>query len=109
MAAACAPTTSTRSNAWPSSAPFPTGISSSTATSGISPSTATACSVACNRSLLEDHPLPGPAGRGAILLRLGEGEDAVAVVMMHLALGARVRTRQLAYIRELLSGYRHWC
>lgn len=56
---------------------------------------------------LEDHPLPGPAGRGAILMRLGEGEDAVAVVMMHLALGARVRTRQLAYIRELLSGYRH--
>ena len=58
-------------------------------------------------SLLEDHPLPGPRGRGAMLVRLGEGEDAVAVVMMHLALGARARTRQLAYIRELLSDYRH--
>lgn len=58
-------------------------------------------------TLLEDHPLPGPAGRGAILLRIGEGEDAIAVVMMHLALGARTRTRQLAYIRELLGGYRH--
>lgn len=58
-------------------------------------------------TLLEDHPLPGPAGRGAILLRIGEGEEAIAVVMMHLALGPRTRTRQLAYIRELISGYRH--
>lgn len=58
-------------------------------------------------SLLEDHPLPGPPGRGAMLLRLGEGSEAIAVVMMHLALGARTRTRQLAYIRELLEGYRH--
>ncbi|WP_437879977.1 endonuclease/exonuclease/phosphatase family protein [Pseudomonas sp. LRF_L74] len=56
---------------------------------------------------LEDHPLPGPPGRGAILMRFGEGSDALAVVVMHLALGARVRARQLAYIRELLSGYRH--
>lgn len=56
---------------------------------------------------MEDHPLPGPRGRGVILLRLGEGRDAVAVVMMHLALGARTRTRQLAYIRELIGGYRH--
>lgn len=58
-------------------------------------------------TLIEDHPLPGPPGRGAILLRIGEGDDAIAVVMMHLSLGARTRTRQLAYIRELLSGYRH--
>nr|WP_249679713.1 endonuclease/exonuclease/phosphatase family protein [Pseudomonas sp. PIA16] len=56
---------------------------------------------------LEDHPLPGPAGRGAILARFGEGPDALVVVMMHLALGAKVRTRQLAYIRELIGGYRH--
>ncbi|MDP3977878.1 MAG: endonuclease/exonuclease/phosphatase family protein [Pseudomonas sp.] len=58
-------------------------------------------------SLLEDHPLPGPPGRGAMLLRIGEGEDAIVVVMMHLALGVRTRTRQLAYIRELIGGYRH--
>jgi endonuclease/exonuclease/phosphatase family metal-dependent hydrolase len=56
---------------------------------------------------IEDHPLPGPAGRGAILVRFGEGEDALVVVMMHLALGTRTRTRQLAYIRELIGGYRH--
>lgn len=58
-------------------------------------------------SLLEDHPLPGPPGRGAMLMRLGEGPDAIAVVMMHLSLGARTRTRQLAYIREMLGDYRH--
>ncbi len=56
---------------------------------------------------LEDHPLPGPRGRGAILLRFGEGAKALVVVMMHLALGARTRTRQLAYIRELIGGYRY--
>ncbi len=56
---------------------------------------------------IEDHPLPGPAGRGAILVRFGEGPDALIVVVMHLALGARTRTRQLAYIRELIGGYRH--
>jgi endonuclease/exonuclease/phosphatase family metal-dependent hydrolase len=56
---------------------------------------------------IEDHPLPGPAGRGAILVRFGEGPDALVVVVMHLALGARTRTRQLAYIRELIGGYRH--
>lgn len=56
---------------------------------------------------LEDHPLPGPAGRGAILVRFGEGDDALIVVMMHLALGAKTRARQLAYVRELIGGYRH--
>jgi endonuclease/exonuclease/phosphatase family metal-dependent hydrolase len=29
------------------------------------------------------------------------------VVMMHLALGARARTLQLAYIRELIGNYKH--
>ncbi|UTH31871.1 endonuclease/exonuclease/phosphatase family protein [Ectopseudomonas hydrolytica] len=58
-------------------------------------------------TLLEDHPLPGPPGRGAIFLQLGEGEHALCVVMMHLALGARTRTRQLAYIRERVGEFRH--
>lgn len=57
--------------------------------------------------LLEDHPLPGPPGRGAILARFGTGADALAVINLHLALGARTRTRQLAYVRELIEGYRH--
>ena len=58
-------------------------------------------------SAIEDHPLPGPAGRGAILVRFGEGPDALVVVIMHLALGTKTRTRQLAYIRELIGGYQH--
>jgi endonuclease/exonuclease/phosphatase family metal-dependent hydrolase len=57
--------------------------------------------------LLEDHPLPGPPGRGAVLLKFGEGADALVVVNMHLALGPRTRTRQLAYVRELIDGARH--
>jgi endonuclease/exonuclease/phosphatase family metal-dependent hydrolase len=58
-------------------------------------------------TVIEDHPLPGPPGRGAILVRFGEGEDALAVVMMHLSLGAKTRVRQLAYIRDLIGDYRH--
>ena len=56
---------------------------------------------------VEDHPLPGPPGRGAILARFGEGDDALLVLNLHLALGARTRTRQLAYVRELIAGQRH--
>lgn len=56
---------------------------------------------------LEDHPLPGPAGRGAILAQIGEGPQAIAVVSMHLALGARARNRQLGYIHDIVSHYQH--
>ena len=56
---------------------------------------------------IEDHPLPGPAGRGAILVRFGEGDTALIVVIMHLALGAKTRNLQLAYVRELIGGYQH--
>ena len=56
---------------------------------------------------LEDHPLPGPVGRGAILAQIGQGADAIAVVSMHLALGTRVRNLQLGYIREMVSDYKH--
>lgn len=56
---------------------------------------------------IEDHPLPGPAGRGAILARFGHGDTALVVVIMHLALGARTRNLQLAYVRELIGGYQH--
>ncbi len=56
---------------------------------------------------IEDHPLPGPAGRGAILVRFGEGDTALIVVIMHLALGAKTRNLQLAYVRELIGSYQH--
>ena len=35
---------------------------------------------------IEDHPLPGPKGRGAILVRFGEGPEALVVVMMIIGL-----------------------
>ncbi|TFZ33265.1 EEP domain-containing protein, partial [Pseudomonas syringae] len=56
---------------------------------------------------IEDEPQPGLAGPGASLVRSGEGDDALVVVMMPLALRPRSRTRQLAYIRDLFGGYRH--
>lgn len=58
-------------------------------------------------SLVEDHALPGPSGRGAILMRFGMGPQALVVVSAHLSLGKRARYRQLAYLRELLAQYRH--
>lgn len=57
---------------------------------------------------LEDHPLPGPAGRGAILVSVGSGANAVAIVMMHLALSSKARNMQLDYVRELVQDYPHY-
>ncbi|MBB6184444.1 endonuclease/exonuclease/phosphatase family protein [Oleiagrimonas soli] len=53
-----------------------------------------------------DYPLPG-RGRGALLARFGEGDDALVVVVAHLALGPQARERQLAFIAELLGSHPH--
>lgn len=58
-------------------------------------------------TLVEDHPLPGLPGRGAMLAVYGEGREAVAVAQSHLALTAQARVRQFDFLRELLSPYRH--
>lgn len=59
-------------------------------------------------SSVEDHRLPGLLpGRGAIFLRFGDERCELIVINLHLALGRRSRVRQLAYIRELIEGYRH--
>lgn len=55
---------------------------------------------------VENHRLPGLPGRGAIISLYGAPEDPLAVVGVHLALGRKQRDRQLAYLRERLSGYR---
>jgi endonuclease/exonuclease/phosphatase family metal-dependent hydrolase len=58
--------------------------------------------------LIQDHKLPGMIpGRGAILVQLGEGEEALAVVILHLSLGPRAQDQQLAYIRRLVRRFRH--
>jgi len=53
---------------------------------------------------LEDHKLPGLIpGRGAVILRVPYAGDELVVVMLHLSLGERSRTRQLAYIAEQIE------
>lgn len=46
-------------------------------------------------------------GRGALLLRYGHGDDALHVVIMHLALSQRARLRQFEHVAEHLCGCRH--
>jgi endonuclease/exonuclease/phosphatase family metal-dependent hydrolase len=55
---------------------------------------------------LLDYALPGRiAGRGVLLARFGEGEDAWHLAITHLSLGARSRQLQLSFLAELLSDY----
>ena len=57
---------------------------------------------------IQDHKLPGMIpGRGAILIQLGTGDDALAVVILHLSLGPRAQDLQLGYIRRLVKRFRH--
>lgn len=58
-------------------------------------------------TLIEDHPLPGMRGRGAIFTRFGEGKEALVVVVMHLALRRKTRKEQLDYIYNLIAPYKH--
>jgi endonuclease/exonuclease/phosphatase family metal-dependent hydrolase len=53
---------------------------------------------------LQDHKLPGAIpGRGAVVMRIPYAGDDLVVVMLHLSLGRRSRTRQLAYVAELIG------
>lgn len=52
--------------------------------------------------------LPGMIpGRGALTLRYGHGDDALILVIAHLALGQRARFRQVECIAEIIRDYRH--
>jgi endonuclease/exonuclease/phosphatase family metal-dependent hydrolase len=42
-----------------------------------------------------------------MLLEFGEGDDALVVCSMHLALSRRIRSRQLDYVSELVSTRKH--
>lgn len=57
--------------------------------------------------LIEDHPLPGMRGRGAIFCQFGHGENAMIIVVMHLALRKKARNEQLAYIYKIISQYKY--
>jgi len=59
-------------------------------------------------ALVEDHKLPGRVpGRGAIFLRYGSDVEPIVFVVLHLSLGRRAQTEQLAYIKELITDYKH--
>lgn len=57
-------------------------------------------------SAVLDYPLPGH-GRGALLVRFGTDEHALAVVIAHLSLRASTRVRQLGFIAEILQDHPH--
>jgi endonuclease/exonuclease/phosphatase family metal-dependent hydrolase len=57
---------------------------------------------------LVEYKLPGLIpGRGVLFARFGHKENAVAVLIVHLALGRRARLRQLAYIGDLVNEHEH--
>ena len=55
-----------------------------------------------------DHSLPGRVkGRGVLLARFGNGDDALTIAVAHLSLGATSRASQLSFIAELLHDHPH--
>lgn len=57
-------------------------------------------------SEVHEHRLPGAIpGRGALVVRFGYGEQALWVVVLHLALGRRARVQQLRYVAHLIDRY----
>jgi endonuclease/exonuclease/phosphatase family metal-dependent hydrolase len=59
-------------------------------------------------SLVKELRLPGMIpGRGALMLRFGRGEQALHVLIMHLALSRRARLQQFAYVAEQVCDCRH--
>ncbi len=57
---------------------------------------------------VQEHKLPSLIpGRGAIVAQYGNELDPVVLVLMHLSLSKKAQNRQLGYIRDLVSQYRH--
>ena len=55
-----------------------------------------------------EHKLPGPIpGRGTLALRFGQGDNALVVFIVHLALGQRTRLQQLSYLAGLVNQHRN--
>ena len=57
---------------------------------------------------VDNHKLPGLIpGRGAMVMHFGaEGCEPLVVIGLHLALSKRARNQQLAYVAELIEGYK---
>lgn len=59
-------------------------------------------------SRIEEHKLPGLIpGRGVLRVCFGEGDNALHLFIVHLALGRRGRLRQICFLGDLIKGYRH--
>lgn len=57
---------------------------------------------------VDEYRLPGVIpGRGAIVIKYGREDDPLVLVVMHLSLSAKAQNRQLGFIKELISDYRH--
>lgn len=55
-----------------------------------------------------EHKLPGVVpGRGAIVAKYGKPSNPLVLVITHLSLSQEGQQRQLNFVRELVSGYRH--
>lgn len=55
-----------------------------------------------------EHKLPGAIpGRGAMEVHFGSPENPLVMVLAHLSLGKRTRSRQLGYIADLVSQHEH--
>ena len=61
-------------------------------------------------SEITEYKLPGiMPGRGALMVRYGQHEHPLVLILVHLALGKRARQYQLDFIAELASDYKHVC
>ncbi len=57
---------------------------------------------------VDEYRLPGAIpGRGSLVVRFGSGDDALAVAVVHLALGKRARRQQLEFLAEPFRSFRH--
>jgi endonuclease/exonuclease/phosphatase family metal-dependent hydrolase len=57
---------------------------------------------------ITEQRLPGAIpGRGALVVRYGRGQDSLALVLVHLALGRRARLQQLGFIGDITREFRH--
>jgi endonuclease/exonuclease/phosphatase family metal-dependent hydrolase len=56
---------------------------------------------------INQYSLPGLPGRGAIIARLQLTQGSLVIVSLHLALSKRAQNRQLAYVKEQITGEDH--
>ncbi len=57
---------------------------------------------------ISDYKLPGKIpGRGAMVVRYGDPQNPLILVIVHLALGRRTRMQQLEFVSEIVNCYQH--